>query len=100
MLWSPRRWRCAMSTDVRSRVREELASDQRYVGPGIPTANADGTASAYMGLGIGKTIAARADGAVPDLSIAKGELDALAYIAGGMWISSQGRIKFVPLFDP
>jgi len=70
---------------------DSVAHAQRYRGPGI--------VDTVPAIGVGKTISAPANGSSPDLSIAKRELDAIAYIAGGAWISSQGRVKFVPFFD-
>lgn len=62
----------------------QLALPARYRGPGIE----DDTTQASRTL------------ALQDDLDAKRALDEIAYLAGGAWISSQGQVKFVPLFDP
>jgi hypothetical protein len=47
---------------------------------------------------VSKSISA-APGASTDLTIAKGELDALGWILGGAFVSEQGRVRFRPLYD-
>lgn len=89
-----------ISTVATDLLANQAGIDQRYRGPDIPAVNPDGTPSVYANLLVGKTITAPVAGATPDITAVKTEADALAYLAGGVWISSQGRVKFVPLFDP
>src|SRR6266550_919713 len=81
----------SVGTVAQDLLASQIALDGRYRGPGI--------VDVVPPLGVGKTISAPANGSSPDLTIAKGELDAIGYVAGGAWISSQGRVKAVPFFD-
>lgn len=66
-------------------MQNHLALDARYQGPGIAD---DATL-------VTKTLTDPSDRGKPT---SKRELDALAHIAGGGYISSQGRIKFVEMY--
>lgn len=70
-------------------VQNQVALDGRYQGPRYQDTTPAVT--------VGKTIAAQASGST-DLTRAKTELDALAWIAGGCFISSQGRVVYKPLY--
>jgi hypothetical protein len=71
-------------------VTNQVALDARYRGPKyVDTSPA---------LPVAKTIAQQAS-ASTDLTKAKTELDALGWIAGGTFISSQGRLAYKPLYQ-
>ncbi len=80
----------SIQTAADNLVQNQVALDARYQGPKYLDAAPTITVS--------KTIAQSAVGTT-DLTRAKTELDALAWIAGGSYISSQGALKFVPLFQ-
>jgi len=66
-------------------IRNALAVDGRYIGPGVEDTTNQ----------VAKVLFESSQDAKP---IGKAELDAIAYIAGGGIISSQGKIKFVEIY--
>jgi len=66
-------------------IRNALAVDGRYIGPGVEDTTNQ----------VAKVLFESSRDAKP---IGKSELDAIAYIAGGGIISSQGKIKFVDIY--
>lgn len=74
----------------------QIAVDGRFLG--ALAGGVNGIAVGASTLAVGKVIAAP-PGGVTDLGVAKSELDALGYVAGGFFSSSGGRITYKQLYD-